>query len=51
MEFIGTKFSITLGTWRLNFAFNVEETADETLVAAPQRAHHVIYTRDYSKAR
>ncbi|MDQ6929524.1 MAG: hypothetical protein M3126_02495 [Candidatus Eremiobacteraeota bacterium] len=51
MEFIGTKFSLTLGTWRLNLVFNIEEVQDD---AAPQpvlRPHHVIHAREHSKAR
>ena len=51
MEFIGTKFSLTLGAWRLNIAFNVEEAADEAIAAPMQRAHHVVYPRDFSKVR
>ncbi|MBC5815525.1 MAG: hypothetical protein GIW97_03190 [Candidatus Eremiobacteraeota bacterium] len=51
MEFIGTKFSITLGTWRINLAFNVEEVQDEIAVRAPQRSHHAVYPRDFSKVR
>jgi len=51
MEFIGTKFSITLGTWRLNLGFNIEEVQNEVAPRAPQRTHHVVYPRDFSKVR
>ena len=51
MEFIGTKFSITLGTWRLNLAFNVEEVQDEAAVRAVQGSHHVVYPRNFSNVR
>ena len=51
MEFIGTKFSITLGAWRLNIAFNVEEARDEVTVRPAGRAHHVVYPRDFSNVR
>jgi|GEM_PF-5198742 len=49
MEFIGTKFSITLGAWRLNLAFNIEEVQESTPAAPTQRTHHVLYPRDFSK--
>jgi hypothetical protein len=51
MEFIGTKFSITLGSWRLNLAFNVEEVQDEVMVRQVQRSHHVVYPRDFETLR
>ena len=51
MEFIGTKFSITLGAWRINLAFNVEEAKDEIAVRPMQRAHHIGYPRDFSNVR
>ena len=50
MEFIGTKFSLTLGSWRLNIGFNIEEVR-EPAVASPVRMHHVAYPRDYSNVR
>lgn len=50
MEFLGTKFSLTLGSWRLNIAFNVEEVR-EPAPAAPVRIHHVTTPRDYSQVR
>lgn len=51
MEFLGTKFSVTLGAWRLNFAFGVEEVREEIPAPAMARAHHVIYPRDFSNVR
>lgn len=51
MEFIGTKFSITLGSWRLNLAFNVEEVREEVAVREVRRAHHVAYPRDFESLR
>lgn len=51
MEFLGTKFSLTLGAWRLNIAFNIEDAQDEQPAVRPMRAHHVVYPRDFSNVR
>jgi len=49
MEFLGTKFSITLGAWRLRFAFVLEEACDEV---PPQgkRVHHVTVPQSADRA-
>lgn len=51
MEYLGSNFSITLGSWRLRIGFALEEAQDEMAVRAPVRAHHVVYPRDFSKVR
>ena len=50
MEFIGTKFSITLGAWRLRFVFALEEANEEQRRdrVAP---HHVTMPRERSAVR
>ena len=50
MEFLGTTFSLTLGSWRLNIAFKVEEVR-EPVAPPPLRIHHAAPSRDYSRAR
>jgi len=50
MEFLGTKFSITLGAWRLRFVFALEEARDER-TRAPQRSHHLRVPRDTASTR
>lgn len=50
MEFLGTKFSLTLGSWRLNIAFNVEEVR-EPVAPPPVRIHRPANPRDYSQVR
>lgn len=40
MEFFGTKFTITLGCWRLRLVLAVEEAEDEMRAAAPRPPHH-----------
>jgi len=50
MEFIGTKFSITLGAWRIRFVMAIEEANDEQPRdrVAP---HHVRMPRERSAVR
>ena len=50
MEYIGTKFSITLGAWRLRFALTLEEAKDE-MPRDTRRPHHVTMPRERSAAR
>lgn len=50
MELLGTKFSLTLGSWRLNIAVNMEEVR-EPAPAPPVRIHHAANPRDYSQVR
>lgn len=50
MELLGTTFSLTLGSWRLKIAFNVEEVR-EPAPPPPLRIHHAAPSRDYSQAR
>ena len=50
MEYIGTKFSITLGAWRLRFVLALEEATDERR-AEIRRPHHVTMPRERSAAR
>jgi len=47
MEFIGTKFSITLGAWRLRFMLALEEASDER-PRDVRRPHHVTMPRGTS---
>jgi hypothetical protein len=44
MEFVGTKFSITLGAWRLRFVFALEEARDD-LPPPAGHVHHVTVPR------
>ena len=50
MEILGTKFCLTLGGWRLNLAFNIEEVQDEAPKPAPC-AHERLYPRDLFNVR
>ncbi|MBV9149999.1 MAG: hypothetical protein JO024_09040 [Candidatus Eremiobacteraeota bacterium] len=50
MEFIGTKFSITLGAWRLRFVLALEEANDERR-PDKLRPHHVTTPRERTAAR
>lgn len=51
MEFIGTKFCLTLGAWRLNIAFNIEDVQDDLAPQPALRPHHMVHARERSKAR
>ncbi|GAC1358768.1 MAG: hypothetical protein NVSMB31_19110 [Vulcanimicrobiaceae bacterium] len=51
MEFLGSKFSLTLGAWRLHVGFGLEEVQDEVRHPHVSQVHHVIHPRDYSKVR
>jgi len=44
MQFIGTKFSITLGAWRLRFVLALEE-ADDDFPGGRRAPHHVSVSR------
>ncbi len=50
MEFIGTKFSITLGAWRLRFVLSLEEANDDATREYP-KPHHVTVPRERSAVR
>ncbi len=49
MEFLGTKFTITLGSWRLRFVLALEESQDE-MQAAARGPHHHYKTKPVGRA-
>ncbi len=42
MEFFGTRFSLTLGSWRLRLVLSLEETTEEASIhGGDRRPHHL----------
>jgi hypothetical protein len=48
MELLGTQFSLTLGSWRLRFAFAVEDVEQPPTTVAPPHHVRIVPERTYS---
>lgn len=46
MEIIGTNFTLTLGSWRLRFAFAVEDTDDFAPMPKARTPHKMRLVRE-----
>lgn len=45
MEFIGTQFNLTLGNWRVRFAFAVEDVEEQPPTPAQKTPHRLLYSK------